>query len=61
VQGKFKFEFSKEDLNTISYIFDDTRNLQLLKILDCDTKLRKCLKVEKKKNFTPLSFLAYNP
>jgi len=32
----------------------------ILKILDCATKSRKCLKVKKKKNFTPLSFLTPN-
>ena len=40
---------------------DDTPHLQLLKILDCGTKFRKCLKVEKKKNFSLLSSLAPNP
>ena len=58
---KSKLEFSKEDLHPISHIVDDTPNLQLLIILDCDTKFRKYLKVQKKKNFTLLSFLAPNP
>ena len=50
---KSKLEFSKEDLHPISHILDDTPSLQLLIILDCDTKFTKCLNVKKKEKLYP--------
>jgi len=56
-------EFSQNNLPSNCHIFDDliTRtNFQLLKIIGCDIKSRKCVKIERKKCFTSLISLISN-
>ena len=56
-------EFSNNNLLSTCHIFDDlitTINFQLSKILDCGIKSRKCVKIERKKNFTSLILLTFD-
>jgi len=63
-EAKCQLKFSNNNLSLIFHIFDywnTTPNFQLKKILDCSIKSRKCIKVERKKNFTSLCCLGYGP
>ena len=56
-------EFLNNSISPSCHIFYDlniTPNFQVLKILDCGVKSRKCVKIEGKKNFTSLIFLTSN-
>ena len=56
-------EFSNNNLLPTCHIFDDliaTINFQHPKILDCGIKSKKCVKIERKKNFTSPILLTFD-